>query len=50
LPPADQADFERLVARVRSSLGEALFATAWADGQAMTLADAAAYALEASGE
>jgi hypothetical protein len=35
-----------LVATARNSLGEEAFATVWAEGQAMTLDHAVAYALE----
>jgi predicted ATPase/DNA-binding SARP family transcriptional activator len=36
----DQADFERLMAAVRASLGEQAFAAAWVNGQAMALEEA----------
>ena len=44
--PDDQADHDAHVALVRSSLGEQAFSTAWAEGRAMTLEQAVAYALE----
>jgi DNA-binding NarL/FixJ family response regulator len=37
MPPADRAEFDRLVAAARATLGEAVFASVWASGQAMTL-------------
>ncbi|MBI3973469.1 MAG: adenylate/guanylate cyclase domain-containing protein [Chloroflexi bacterium] len=46
LPPADRADYDRDVAVVRAGLGEATFATAWAEGRAMSLEQAVAYALQ----
>ena len=46
LPPVERADYERDVAAARSQLDEAAFATAWAAGQALTLEQAIAYALE----
>jgi tetratricopeptide (TPR) repeat protein len=41
---------ERNVAVARAQLGEARFATAWAEGRAMTQEQAVAYALRESGE
>jgi non-specific serine/threonine protein kinase len=41
---ADKADYERNQAAVRSRLPEASFASAWAEGQAMTVEQAIAYA------
>jgi hypothetical protein len=46
VPPTDRVTLERVVAGVRSRLGEAAFAAAWTAGQAITLEQAAAYALE----
>jgi predicted ATPase len=46
VPPTDRMTLEREVAAVRSRLGEAAFAAAWAAGQAMTLEQAVADALE----
>jgi hypothetical protein len=40
------ADFERVTAAVRSQLDEAAFQSAWEAGQAMTLDEVIAYALE----
>jgi len=37
LPPIDRADYERMVASVRSALGDDLYATAWEEGRGMTL-------------
>jgi hypothetical protein len=37
LPPVERADLDRVMAGVRASLGEAAFAAAWAQGQAMPL-------------
>jgi predicted ATPase/DNA-binding SARP family transcriptional activator/Tfp pilus assembly protein PilF len=45
LPPADRADNERHVAAARDSLGEEPFAAAWAEGRAMSMAQAVADAL-----
>ena len=39
-------EFDRLVASVRAQFGEAAFATAWAEGKAMTREQAIAYALQ----
>jgi tetratricopeptide (TPR) repeat protein len=46
LPPADLALQDQTIAGLRCRLGEEPFATAWAAGQAMTLGEAAAEALE----
>ncbi|PYO39393.1 MAG: XRE family transcriptional regulator, partial [Gemmatimonadetes bacterium] len=43
--PADRYQYERNVAAVRASLGEAAFAAAWAEGRAMPLEQAIASAL-----
>jgi len=45
LPPADCPDLERAVAALRTQLGEAAFEEAWAQGRALTLAQAVACAL-----
>jgi tetratricopeptide (TPR) repeat protein len=45
IPIASQADFEGHVAALRAELGEQTFETAWAEGQAMTLDQAVAYAI-----
>ncbi len=42
---ADQARFERDLARARAQLGEAAWEKAWNEGRAMTIEQAAAYAL-----
>lgn len=47
LPPRDQANFERKVGAARKRLPQAEGETAWAEGQAMSLQQAVAYALEA---
>jgi tetratricopeptide (TPR) repeat protein len=44
-PLITQADLERQAAGLRGALGEAAFAAAWAAGRAMSLEQAAAYAL-----
>jgi hypothetical protein len=44
--PADLIEYDRNLAAVRSQLDEATFAQAWAEGQAMTLEQAMAYALK----
>jgi predicted ATPase/DNA-binding NarL/FixJ family response regulator len=41
----DPADYERAIATVRATLSEEVFATRWAEGQAMSLEQAIAYAL-----
>jgi predicted ATPase/class 3 adenylate cyclase len=45
LPPAERAAYERIVATVRAYLEPAVFAAAWAEGQAMSLEQAVAYAV-----
>jgi predicted ATPase/DNA-binding SARP family transcriptional activator len=42
--PAEQADYQRTIAAVRSALGEEAFASAWEEGHAMTLEYAVAFA------
>jgi hypothetical protein len=42
----DQAEHDRNLADARSRLGEAASAAAWAEGRAMTLEQATAYARE----
>ena len=44
-PVAARTDYERTVAEGRAALGEAVFAAAWAEGRAMSLDEALAYAL-----
>ena len=46
LPPADRARYERSVAAVRAGLDEETFESAWAQGRAMPLEQAVAYALD----
>ena len=48
--PNLRADDDPHVAEVCSALGEEAFAAAWAEGRAMTLEQAVAYALEESSE
>jgi non-specific serine/threonine protein kinase len=43
--PIERADVDRTLASVRQALGEERAAAAWAEGQAMTLEEAVAYAL-----
>jgi hypothetical protein len=44
--PADRADHERRLAHLSACLGEEAFASAWSAGQAMTLDEVVAFALE----
>jgi predicted ATPase/Tfp pilus assembly protein PilF len=46
--PVDQAEYDTCLASVRSQLGEAAFATAWAEGGKMTFEQALAYAVNGS--
>lgn len=46
LLPADRADYDHTLATARARLGEERFAVVWAEGRAMTLEQAVAYALE----
>jgi hypothetical protein len=46
VPPRDRASYARSVKRVRARLGQATFAAAWAEGHALPLAQAIAYALD----
>jgi hypothetical protein len=46
MQPVDQAEFDRNVTAARAQLDEAAFATAWAEGRAMSLPQAIEYALE----
>nr|PZN54203.1 MAG: hypothetical protein DIU68_10980 [Chloroflexota bacterium] len=43
--PAEVASYDRIVARLRETLGDDEFAHAWAEGRAMTLDEAIAEAL-----
>ena len=45
IPPIDRADYEHVLASVRAHLNEN-FSSAWAEGRAMTMEQAMAYALE----
>jgi tetratricopeptide (TPR) repeat protein len=42
----ERSDYEQIVTELRSALGDEAFAVAWAEGRAMTLEQAIAYALE----
>ncbi|HSH77162.1 MAG TPA: hypothetical protein VLA19_01370 [Herpetosiphonaceae bacterium] len=46
LPPAERSKHERHVAIARAQMDEAAWQAAWAEGRAMTLEQAVAYALE----
>lgn len=46
IPPGDRVDYERAVAAVLAALGEEAFSAARAEGRAMTLKHAIAYALD----
>jgi tetratricopeptide (TPR) repeat protein len=48
-PPADRIAHERALTAIRATLGEAAFAAAWAEGEAMTLEQAIDHALGATG-
>jgi hypothetical protein len=50
VPPVARHDYDRDVAVARAQLGETAFAAAWAEGRAMTLEQAVAYALEEAPE
>jgi len=47
IEPADRPDYERNLASLRAQLDKATFEAAWAEGQAMTLEQVVAYALDA---
>jgi predicted ATPase/DNA-binding SARP family transcriptional activator len=49
IPPNGRLDYEHAVAAARAELDEEAFAAAWAAGQALTLEQAIAYALEEHG-
>jgi predicted ATPase/class 3 adenylate cyclase len=46
IDPVDQPEYERRRASLQAELGEVRFAAIWAEGQALTLDQAVAYALE----
>ena len=46
VPPAERTDYEARLDAIRTSLGPEAFAAAWAEGQAMRMEQAIAYALE----
>ena len=48
ISPRERAERDQAIAAARTALGEEEFAKAWAEGQAMTLEEAIAYALEES--
>jgi predicted ATPase/class 3 adenylate cyclase/DNA-binding CsgD family transcriptional regulator len=48
--PAERNGYEEELARIRLALGDSAFETVWADGEALTLNDAIAYASRARGE
>ncbi len=45
VPPVNRAEYERNVRAMRAQIDEKAFAAAWAEGRAMTLQQATAYAL-----
>ena len=47
LAAADEAERDRYVALTREQLDESAFGAAWAEGRAMTMEQAVAYALDA---
>ena len=49
LSPTERATHDRAVADTAAAIGEAAFASAWAEGRAMSLQEAIAYALETVG-
>ena len=48
IPLGDRRSYDHAAATARAQLGEEAFAAAWAEGRAMTLEQAIAYALEGS--
>jgi non-specific serine/threonine protein kinase len=46
VPPYRRADYDRDIAAARAQLDQAAFATAWAEGRAMTMEQVVAYALD----
>ncbi len=44
IPPGERLEYERAVAAACIQVGEEAFAAAWAEGRAMTLEQAVAYA------
>ena len=47
LSPADQSEFDATLSVAQQELGKEIYASAWAEGQAMTIEQAIAYALDA---
>jgi DNA-binding NarL/FixJ family response regulator len=50
LEPVDRADYDTYVAAARARLGDQAFASAWAEGQALAMDEAIAYALQTQPE
>jgi len=50
VPPVERDPYNECIAATRARLGEAAFGAAWAEGRAMTLEQAIAYALEMKDE
>jgi hypothetical protein len=48
--PAEQGSYDAILARIRAELGETDFAMAWAEGEALSVKEAVAYASRARGE
>src|SRR5262249_7537439 len=48
LPPNEREEYDREVAKVQKALGEAAFASAWAEGSDMTMEQAIEFALSES--
>ena len=46
MPPSDRLAYERRLAAARAAVDEATWEAAWAEGRAMLLDEAIAYALE----
>ena len=46
ISPTERAERANILTAVRAALGEEAFAAAWAAGQAMTVEEAMAYAIE----
>jgi hypothetical protein len=50
LPPADRTEHDGCVAALRAALGAEAFATAWAEGRAMSPEQAVAHAVGEDGD
>ena len=46
MTPFERVEYDREVSDLRANMDEAAFAKAWAEGRALTMEQAAAYALE----